>query len=507
MSQIRVRNGIVHTFPDNATDEQIDAFMAKQEAPAQAQAPAPTRSRVAQAIEGGLSKATDVLGTGLAYAGALGTPNDDQRALGRTIASWVLPQDTLGAGITLGTMLLGGPAAALAAKAGAKALPYFGQTLANIVSKPALARMASAAVGGEVGAQVEGDRATGAGALEGATQAGLGEVAGRLGSAVVRAMPGGKGRVAAKDAARVGEAIEQIVPTLKGARTANDLRLLAAGEGKRKLGDMKEQAIREIEGMLPPDATIPVPLMMSQKPMPAPYVPHVNPGGYTPGGYPGTPPIQPPKTPDVSLRSANDYLTELGESVFSKAPVDRTHVGKAGRELYKETNDQIRQGLNVQSTQAAETFRGAQDQYSEGLALLKLLMNPRNYMAAGNDVQFNLAHLQQKLGDPRVLSALQNKLPPEKLDQFIQAVTRGGTLGVADVPTPGAGHMTEALQKILRVGGGFGTTATLPVRTLLPNAGARYAGLPSNLPYALPAEAQMALDVLTSQVNPIRLTD
>jgi hypothetical protein len=60
----------------------------------------------------------------------------------------------------------------------------------------------------------------------------------------------------------------------------------------------------------------------------------------------------------------------------------------------------------------------------------------------------------------------------------------------------GAGGMLDALMRMGRQGGGFGTTAALPFQTLLPNIGSKYAG---TAPYTAPTGIQILLDALGIQ--------
>src|SRR5262249_40896290 len=109
----------------------------------------------------------------------------------------------------------------------------------------ALGRIAGAGVGGEVGSTLEG-RTPGAGFLQGAGPTATIETAGAGIGQNIRSLPGMKGRINASGAEATGGVLGQISPPLAGAKTVEDFRRFAQGEGRGLLGAAKERANEEI---------------------------------------------------------------------------------------------------------------------------------------------------------------------------------------------------------------------------------------------------------------------
>src|SRR5687767_8734938 len=107
---------------------------------------------------------------------------------------------------------------------------------------------------------------------------------------VVRSLPGMKGRIAGQDAARYGETMEKLSPPLAGARTADDLRSLAAGPGQAQLGAAKGAANQDISTSIGARNALDLPST----------------------GQTG-----------LTLQQANDTLSEISARAFSKNPLDR----------------------------------------------------------------------------------------------------------------------------------------------------------------------------------------
>src|SRR3990167_4016129 len=104
----------------------------------------------------------------------------------------------------------------------------------------------------------------------------------------------------------------EVAPPLRGATTVGGVREMAAGGGLANLGQMKESAVRQIERVIGPTARFE---MLSL-------------GGSA-----------------MTLREANDRLSEIGARAFSRNPLDRTFQGIDQRQLYGEVARDIRRGI------------------------------------------------------------------------------------------------------------------------------------------------------------------
>src|SRR3989304_2612388 len=161
---------------------------------------------------------------------------------------------------------------------------------------------AGGAVGGEVALT---------GAALGAGTSALGEAGGAGANKLLRSLPGMKRAINLRDVRSVGETVGEIAPPLRGATTVGGVREMAAGGGLANLGQMKESAVRQIERVIGPTARFE---MLSL-------------GGSA-----------------MTLREANDRLSEIGARAFSRNPLDRTFQGIDQRQLYGEVGRDIRRG-------------------------------------------------------------------------------------------------------------------------------------------------------------------
>jgi hypothetical protein len=355
----------------------------------------------------------------------------------RAVGRFALPETNIGAGAMAGT-LAAGPAA----------------PLAGFARVPALARILGGAVGGEAAGTLSGEQA-GKGALVGGSMAAVGEGAGAALGKLVRSAPGMKSRIAGADAAGYAREAGRISPPLAGARSAEDLRALASGPGRARLGQAKESAVQQVEGAI------------GNQP--------ISVGGQA-----------------IPLREANDRLSEIGARAFSKNPLDRTFQGVDQRQLYGQTAREIEQGLSqLDPTGAAlKTWQQAQQAYSAGTALLRPLQTPQAFRT-GKSLEFNTPYVQRLLANPKAEAALRNKLGDREFEALRNVMLRGGRPGGVDVLSPG-GRVTDALMEILRGKGGATQIPALVPRTLLPNLGSRYTG---RQPYSLPPKLQTILDL------------
>jgi hypothetical protein len=277
-----------------------------------------------------------------------------------------------------------------------------------------------------------------------------------------RSFVGAQTRIAAQDAQRLGEAVGELSHPLRGATTAEDLRRLAGGEGQKRLSAAKEAVVRTIDGVSSP---ISVP-SLSATPM--------------------------------TLRAANEQLTELGKRAFTRgAPYEL-------RQQWHTMSDEIVNGLHqVDPTGAAPAlWREAQGQYSKGLAILdRLLARSGAYTRGTGEVALNTPVLQRAIADPKVQRALGQKLTPAEMERLVDALTRGGPLGSMDLvrslaPTSLRGMLaTGALGApsfLLGPAGGAG--AVVPF--VFPNVLSTYAG---RTPYTVPQVGKVTADVLAAK--------
>jgi hypothetical protein len=364
-------------------------------------------------------------------------------------ARFIVPQSGTEAGIMLGT-LGAGPALSAAgkvipplgravAKAGPLLMGRAGATTAQKFGAPA-ARIAGATAGGAIGGGVTGEGA-GKGALLGAGSALAGESMVALAGKLVRSLPGAQTAIDRRMAKDVGKAIEDISAPLKGAKTAKDLQQLAV-EGERKLGLAKERIVQHIEA--------------HTKPILAPSL----------------------GRKAVTLRTANEKLTEMGKHAFSQAGT------LADKQAYHRLSKEIADGLDVvdPSKAARGLWEQAQANYRKGLGLIDMLTPKPTFTRGPLGVRLKTPTVQEYLADPRTQQELRSRLAPAEFNRLVNVLTRGGGLGTKDAlkslyPTTLTGGL---LGSGLGVGGGLGLgplgggLAGLPM--LVPNVLSRYAG-------------------------------
>src|SRR3990167_8479399 len=295
--------------------------------------------RLGQGYETGAQWLTRQLAKGIETAADTGLSPVSLGPFSETVAETVIPQTPLQAGIMAGTAA-GGPLVSGAAKGGvplagtvSPRLPRppagtrrragrraggplgsgaakVGVPLAGTVS-PWLARILGGTAGGAAGGAV-GEEGALTGAALGAGTSALGEAGGAGANKLLRSLPGMKRAINLRDVRSVGETVGEIAPPLRGATTVGGVREMAAGGGLANLGQMKESAVRQIERVIGPTARFE---MLSL-------------GGSA-----------------MTLREANDRLSEIGARAFSRNPLDRTFQGIDQRQLYGEVARDIRRGI------------------------------------------------------------------------------------------------------------------------------------------------------------------
>src|SRR3972149_307468 len=257
--------------------------------------------RLGQGYETGAQWLTRQLAKGIETAADTGLSPVSLGPFSETVAETVIPQTPLQAGIMAGTAaggaLLSGPA-------------KVGRPLAGTVP-PWLARILGGTAGGAAGGAV-GEEGALTGAALGAGTSALGEAGGAGANKLLRSLPGMKRAINLRDVRSVGGTGGEIAPPLRGATTVGGVREMAAGGGLANLGQMKESAVRQIERVIGPTARFE---MLSL-------------GGSA-----------------MTLREANDRLSEIGARAFSRNPLDRTFQGIDQRQLYGEVARDIRRGI------------------------------------------------------------------------------------------------------------------------------------------------------------------
>lgn len=480
-------------FPDGMSDADIAKALGGQgSAPASASAPAapaapaadarstatrlyqdyvakPVTSALSKAVTGNFDRPELYPAAMKDVAPAMAT---EAKAKADAGSEFVVPQTPTQAAIMAGTM--GGGIASRGATPG----------------MGALMRILGGATGGAIGGGLEDESLAGAGkgaAIGGATTA-ASEAAGALLSKVLRSRPGAKGAIAAQDAMDYATEMGRQVPTLRGAaRTPEELRALSAGPGQQMLGDAKERVVQQIEralggrGLRVPSVDARINTVPTAPAMRGAYGEELL--------APQT--AQQPAT--MSLRAANDALSEIGARAFSKIPTERNFNGVDQRQLYGRIREEIMRALSDRDPRLATMWNDAQRQYEAGLGLLRPLQSPKAWRT-GSGLQFNTPAVQRSMAAPKVENRLRDKLGDPGFESLRDTVLRGGRPGDADVLAPGSGGMLQATGEMMRGKGGATQLAAWLPRTLFPNAGSHYAG--TRQPYQVAPSLQTLLDLL-----------
>lgn len=332
------------------------------------------------------------------------------------------------------------------------------------------------------------------------------EVAGPIGSKLLRSLPWMKGVIANQDAAAYAREMGRQSPTLAvGAKNAEDLRRLAGGQGQQLLSSTKAATNAEINsraGLLDVPSVAPrVEVPGHRTTSRATIDPEIQaqPRDVT-TRVPGHTATQP-----MTFQEANDELSAIGARAFSKNPLDRNFNGVDQRRLYGQVYNDIKAALDKSDPTGKLTamFEQAQADYAKGLALLRPLQKTGAFRT-GEDLQLNTPHLQKLLANPKAEAVLRNKLGDEGFEALRNQMLRGGQPGEVDRLVSGSGRATDALMQWLRGSNtGFTQTVGVPLRTALPNVGSQYAG---RAPYSLPPQLQAILDVVLQKSGGAALT-
>lgn len=398
--------------------------------------------------------------------------------IGEAATKMLLPQTAAEAGVQIG-LLGAGPVLGPLARAG---MPYLSRGAAALEGLPALGRTVFGTGGAGLGAATEGEPILPAMGKTAVTVGGM-EGFGKVFPWLARSVPGAKTRIANQDAERVAVAATEIAPGL-GREAAEStapsasarLRDLATGPGKTGLSDAKEELLQRLEATL---ASSPTPSTnISTQLITIPSM----------GG-------------PVSLRTANNELTAIGEGLRHGDIADRTLKQQAIQRDYGTLATEIRQGLEQRSPGLGDAWQRGQEDYRSGVALLgKRQLGATGAWRPGNQgVELDTAYLQNLLKDPRVEQLLRQRLGDEGFKTWMDAVTRGAGVGAVDVMAPGRGGFGQSLSQWERGSNtGFWGLPLAAARAVLPNLGASYVG---RQPYAVAPTLQTILDAAASQVR------
>lgn len=431
---------------------------------------------VTKAISRGFEIAGD---TGLAPPGSL-------EGASRTIAETIVPQNEIEAGAMVGT---GG--AGLAAKGLSRGLS-------------ALSRITGGIVGGGAGGAV-----TNEGALKGAVVGGGGAVAGEgLGAVLPWLFPrvaGGRAAANRQDVTNIGG---KLPPALGAPKNATEM-WEAAVTAPKRLGQAKEAAVQDLETMLPGGAP------SRYKTPGTPPAGVVDPGEWAASAAASAErskfaqalgPAQidiPTLGQSMTLREANELLSQRGEVLSGRVPLDPRFKYREPKQAYAALAQDIEGGVEAHGgPDALAKWRTLQDAYKAGRTQIKPFQAGAAYQPGQKegDAQLNLVQVASWMRNPKNAAWMIDRIGRDRYDELVGQITRGAGPLATDVMEPGLGRMSDAARQSLGRGTNTGSLQTIgvPLRTLIPGVGRQYAG---QEPYALPQKLQAILDVVMQKAG------
>lgn len=306
-------------------------------------------------------------------------------------------------------------------------------------------------------------------AAKGATVPAIIETAMGAGGKILQSLPGAKAKIARKDAARFGEATEELTEGMLSGRTAADLGTMGAGGGKRTMNAVKDDVVKRIEARV---GDLHVPSL-----------------GNTP----------------MSLSAANKELRKvsLGPE-FKLAGTDQTIRGAPDREKYGKIAQEIKEAIDVAdpSGGARKAWEEVQGAYSRGATVLDLLRKPGVFDKKGSEA-FSIQKLQEMLSKAKTRERVADKLGPDNYQKLIESLRMNKPGDVDSITTRGRSMWGGAiLGGLLGTGGavaggpvGAGA-ALLPLA--FPNALSHYAG---RAPYRVGPGTQTWLDIIGQEAT------
>jgi len=271
-----------------------------------------------------------------------------------------------------------------------------------------------------------------------------------------RSVPGSAARITKEDVARGGAAIGEINPTLGegGIETRKDLYRMAV-EGRRRLGDAKEEIVQAIEQTTGgPKQTFMFPTMGPEQ---------------------------------LTLREANAKMTKLGQQAFGIKPdYEKITQYRAMKQDFLSTLDAA-----DPTGKSTALFEKAQEQWMKGVYLLSPFRMKALWPVRGGG-EPNIPYLQGQLRAPRVAAELTEKLGQKDYNKLLEGFrATEGTDVIRNTGPMSARGLLAALGTggaASAVGGPVGWLASM-LPYALPNALSGYA---SPVPYALTPAKQAA---------------
>lgn len=375
------------------------------------------------------------------------------------------------------------------------------------------------------------------------------------GAKLFRSTEAGRQAVNRADAARVGRAMGEAAPTLQPGTTAEAMQRTAEGPGLARLGAAKEATTQAAEAAIGkgspatyvPPGEIPMPslayreLVGATPPSPTRAVtqPALEGPGVTTGpttqvrrgvygeetvalptasATPGRVVHQPTGEREFlshegtqldavapifsgkstwSLRDANAALSEVGDMMHGRKPLDPRFKDVDLGKLYGQIVNDIKGGLaQVSGPEAAANWEAGQAAYRAGRSGVLPLLERPNLIRQG---QFTAQDLQRWLKEPTNRADLAKALGGDlatgqnlgPYTRLVESITRGAQPGMVD-------ELAGRAPGLFSGRGSYGMWR-VPVeaaRALFPNASSRYVG---RQPYTPPSSVQTLLDLMSER--------
>ena len=372
---------------------------------------------------------------------------------------------------------------------------------------PALTRSLGIGAGqgaGELAAGATPEEAFRGGAGAASTSLGT-EGASALASKGARSFMFAKGALANRRANDIAEGFRGLSPGLsavgKGEGTSGAMALKQFGgpEGKAALQQAKEQATQAAEKSL--SDTVQARRGITQVPSeialwyetPQPGQ-SISPGRWGPSGQ-----------REVTLREANDRLTDLYEKAYGQPVWERGPETRQAQMDYRDLSARIETAMghggvfNVPTPEAAGLFRQGQNAYKAGRAIGDLTNEQTLYRQFPSGEEFQSDQLARLMQQPAIRSELIAhwgglRGGVEKYNEMLQRVLLGQKSGAGAVPQ-GAGRPMDAPMDFVRGSRGAGMYVTTLPRIPFPALGQQY---PGRQPLSATPSMQMILDLLAS---------
>jgi hypothetical protein len=211
----------------------------------------------------------------------------------------------------------------------------------------------------------------------------------------------------------------------------------------------------------------------------------------------------------MALSDAIDEIHNIGPQYAGSNPALRTQVGAPTRAARAQAWTQLEGYLRTAdpSGVADAAIKAGRDTFAIGANFLDAVRKSGAIIRRPNDISFDSSKFQEYVAKNRAtfINAFANNGTPQAWPDFVRLVFHGGEVGTRDVLSRNTTGIADAASQLLRHGGGAGTTAVLPARTLLPGLGNQYTG---TAPYALgiPAGMQTIADLAAANrgvpINP-----